>query len=177
MSKKTLEKLKTAAETISRELQVLGYPPVKQADLLHVLSKSVGFKSWNALRAVATRRPRKATVERLKYPAHYAAARYQALGLSVDLVLWEDPKEDFGYGYYAYNAHTGQCLIPRKDRLFGSKDVPTYDEVVNLIEELETSWRVCEKCGHRCEEEDLGIRPICPETSCGGTVHPILRAL
>jgi hypothetical protein len=181
MNQETLKTLKSSAKVISRELQVLGYAPVSHSHMLQALSKSVGFGSWTALRAVATSPSKPTDVQQASdasalYPKHWVAATYNAGEYIVDVIKWEDPIVNLGYGFYAYDHETHRCLTPNKDLWFEDLDeVPSYEKVRELIGRLEY-YAECEVCGHIAElSEELNFGVRCEQVGCTGTLRPFIE--
>jgi len=182
MNQEKLKELKSSAKVIARELQSLGYPPIAHTQMLAVLSKSIGFESWNALRAGATVEEKgpdfgmgMPLAKEARYPAHFIAATYAGGEFIVDVVKWEDPRVGLGYGYYAYDRQTGRCLTPTAPFLFGIEEVPTYEQVRALIEALEYVGE-CSVCHYVSEEnEGLDLASPCHKPGCTGHIRPFLN--
>jgi hypothetical protein len=177
MNQETLKALKSSAKVISRELQGLGYPAIPHTQILSVLSKSVGFESWNALRAQTGPATTASASEaaNTRYPRHYVSATYAAGEFVVDLVKWEDPTLNLGYGFYAYDQATGRCLTPTAPFVFDAEEVPTYEQIASLIDSLEYLGE-CTVCHYVCEEnEGLTMDSRCQQPGCTGYVRPFLK--
>lgn len=168
MTNDEMKALKRSARMIVEELKTLGYAPISHTHMLTALSKTSGFEGWNAIRQAVTRQA-KSEKARLPYPSHYKSATYQTTGLMVDVVRWEDPERKLGYGYYCYDADTGLCLTPFEDLLFKGDEVPSYEEVSDLVTYLE-SYSACEKCG-LIQQEDPGQ---CFREGCRGLTRAYL---
>ena len=176
MSHTRLKELKEHAKVLARELETLGYPSIAHTHLLQALSKSVGFKSWSALRAAATAEtiPAASASNIKAYPRHYCSATYKTTGFTVDVVRWDDQEVGLGYGYYCYDAYSGLCLTPIRELLFTEDEVPSYEQVSDLVVALE-DYSICESCENVARDEGIRERSgVCTIAGCRGIRLPFL---
>ena len=183
MSEEQLKGLKASAKSLGRELQALGYGPFPHTHLLTALSRTVGFESWNALRATATQSPAPLPVElkdtdtSLPFPVQYAAATYQVSGLRVIVIHWDDRIAGLGHRYYAYDLDTGQCLTPTAAYALPANDydVPSYEDISSLVDSLE--WlRSCKACAYVVEENEVSAgSEDCPKCHRPDALVPFLK--